>query len=183
MHQSARSGVSLALIPEESDNPQGSQVPANSTENSSLAQDVCTGVCGFCRPVSVLMKTPLRAILLLTPQHLGCSWCCHGSSPLQGLRKIMFLGELQWATTVSELNGICPFLSFLILDYYCYLLSLKSPYNNNNLGNRLLPSENWLARIFEVTIFWMLFSFDSLSLQPSLPYQPALIIIPTSLLI
>lgn len=45
--------------------------------------------------VSMIMKTPLKAILLLTPQHLEGSWCCHGSSPLQGLRKIMFLGELQ----------------------------------------------------------------------------------------
>lgn len=43
----------------------------------------------------------------------------------------MFLGELQQATTASEVNGICPFLSFLTQDYYCYLLSLKSPCNNN----------------------------------------------------
>lgn len=39
MHQSAASGVSPALIPEEWGNPQGPQVPANGTENSSLAQE------------------------------------------------------------------------------------------------------------------------------------------------
>lgn len=50
MHQSAGSGVSPSLIPKEYGNPQGPLVQANSTENSSLAQDACPGVHSFCRP-------------------------------------------------------------------------------------------------------------------------------------
>lgn len=64
MHQSAGSGVSPALIPEESGNQQGPQVPANSTENSPLAQDACTGVRGFCWPCLCVNENTTRGNLV-----------------------------------------------------------------------------------------------------------------------
>lgn len=59
-----------------------------------LSGSLCVCALGYVVSVgyiSALMKTPLQAILLLTPQLLGCS----GWRPLQGLRKIMFLRERQ----------------------------------------------------------------------------------------
>lgn len=131
MHQSAEVVYHLPSFPR-NEAIHGDHMSQPMAQRTALWLEMCVlGYVVSAGCISVLMKTPLRAISLLTPQLLGCSWCCHGSSPLQGQRKIMFLGELQQATTASEVNGICPFLSFLILDYYCYLLSLKSPYNNN----------------------------------------------------
>lgn len=128
---SAGSGAHLPLIPKEWGNIRGHKSQPAAQRRALWLMMSALGYVVSVGHIYALMKTPLQATLLLTAQLLGCSWCCHGWRPPQGLGKIMFLGELQWATTASEVNGICPFLSFLTVDYYCYLLSLKSPYNNN----------------------------------------------------
>lgn len=61
---SAGSGVHFPLPPKEWGNLEGPQVPASSPEKSSLAYDVCTGICGFCGPYLCINENTPSANLI-----------------------------------------------------------------------------------------------------------------------